>query len=242
MEPYIIIPFGRRSAGDVIEGAPFHTHRRLNWEVAVNVLSLAAGGSVTVTFESSPDAQNEDTWGVLHSFGALSTVAEVKAYSFIRGSSAADFAMAEKDIIIRGQVTASVGEYVIEMRATGRFVDITNVPTDEALLPSVLRDSKKTRTTIMDNAETDVVRWLMQGNDDRLGTLFLNSDDATVKERVRDAIIQQATMLQRSQSFKDSAKREDFKLGRKVSHSLDPRAEQLLLDISDRSQAVWLGR
>lgn len=242
MEPYVIIPFGRRSAGDVIEGGAFHTHRRLNWEVAVNVLSLAAGGSVTVTFESSPDAQNEDTWSVLHSFGVLSAVAETKVYSFIRSGNAADFAMAEKDILIRGQVTASVGEYVIEVRATGRFVDITNVPDDKALLPSVLRDSKKTRTEIMNNAETDVVRWLMQGNDDRLGTLFLHSDDVTVKERVRDAVIQQATMLQRSQSLKDSAKREDFKLGRRVSHGLDPRAEAILLEITDRSRAVWLGR
>lgn len=200
------------------------------------------GGSVTVTFESSPDANNPDTWSVLHAFGALSAVAETKVYSYIRGGTAADFAMAEKDILIRAQVTASVGEYVIEVRALGRFVDITEVPTDEALLPSVLRDSKKTRTAIMDNAETDVVRWLMQGNDDRQGTLFLNSDDVTVRERVRDAIIHQATMLQRSQSLKDSAKREDLRVGRRLSHGLDPRAEQILLAVSDRSQAVWQGR
>ena len=240
MEPYVLIQYGRYTG--LIEGAAFHTHRRLNWTVTINVASLASGGSVTLELQGSPDADTDDSFATRHSFGAISSVGETEVASFIKGASAADFTVAAKDLFLRGKVTAHTGTYVLEMRAVGRFVDIENSPSDENLLPSVLRESKATRVRFLDAAERDVIRWLMQGNKFKAGALALQSTDARVLEIVRDAIIEQAVRLQRAETLIDSPKEIQRRAGFRLKHGLDPKTESLLREVTDISRAVWLGR
>ena len=236
MEPYILLAFGRRTG--IVEGPTFHTLRRTRWEVVVNVASLEDGGSVTVVLEGSPDAQNDDSFSTLHSFGEITTTGETTVRSFALGTEAADFSVAAKDMNIRIRLTAVTGEYVIESTGTSRFFDEA-VQSDLDLLPGVL-ESDVNRTRFIDSGERDVVRTLMQG--DTSGVLQVNDpNDPRVSDLIRDAIIAQALRLQRVETLKNSGKEKERREGFGFM-GLDNGAEDILLGITDLSGAVWQGR
>ena len=146
---YHLFPLATRTGAE--DGPWFPVAERTKWSVVVDVAFLSPGGSVTVTLEASPTAE-EATARALGS-------AIVAAVTGTTTRDAAALAIKAYDGYLRARVTAVTGSAVLRVTAEAPFVDGSD-PKDQALLSKEVRGLSEVAVLVA-AAEDDVVARLV---------------------------------------------------------------------------------
>ena len=237
MEPYILFSTANRDSAQ--EGVAFHTTRRTRWTVTLRVSSLESGGSVAVALEGGP-TMDEDGFATLYDFGTVSAEEETIVHSFEVDQAAADFAMDESNLYIRGNISANTGDYVLELLAASRFWD-PGVDAHREDLTKMLKTSNNDLERFMSKAERDVVRFLMLGLDGTDGTLNINTAIHDAQDIIRLAVVEQGNWLAYRETMANSKNYQDRKDAIRNS-GLAPAAEEMLDEVTTLTGRVWRGR